>query len=227
MPYALCPMLYFRFITLSLYDMIFVAKRRVQMKTFVNSLSIFRIIAAFAIVPVLMFQMYWLAFILFTLAGITDFFDGYLAKKYKVVDKLGAVLDQIADKFLVVNMLIMLAVMLHAWFVFVPALLMIAREIYVSGLREALGDRKAGLPVPQPRFSLVKIKSFLQMVAIGAFLLMFALGSLMTPETTHRFVMFALHILPFIAIYGLWIGMGFSLWSGVNYTLDFAKKIKK
>ena len=197
------------------------------MKTFVNSLSIFRIISAFAIIPLLMFQMYWLAFILFTLAGISDFFDGWLAKKYKVVSKLGAVLDQIADKFLVVNMLVMLSVMLHAWFVFVPALMMIAREIYVSGLREALSGDKKELPVPRPRLSLVKIKNTLQMVAIGAFLFMFALGSSPMLMMSGRLVMFIVYILPFVAIYGLWVAMGFSLWSAANYTLDFAKKIKK
>ncbi|MCL2748675.1 MAG: CDP-alcohol phosphatidyltransferase family protein [Alphaproteobacteria bacterium] len=197
------------------------------MKTFVNSLSIFRILAAFAIVPMLMYQMYWLAFIVFTLAAISDFFDGWLAKKYKVVSKVGAVLDHIADKFLVVNMLVMISVMLHAWFVFVPALLMIGREIYVSGLREALGDQKVGLPVPNPRFSLVKIKNTLQVIAIGAFLFMFALGSSLTPGMTSRIIMFIIYILPFIAIYGLWIAMGTSLWSAVNYTLDFKKKIKK
>ena len=197
------------------------------MKTFVNSLSIFRILAAFAIIPILMFQMYWLAFILFTLAGISDFFDGFLAKKYKVVSKVGAVLDQIGDKFLVVNMLVMISVMLHAWFVFVPALMMIAREIYVSGLREALSADKKGLPVPNPRISLVKVKATLQMVAIGAFLLMFALGSSPELMMSGRFIMFIVYILPFVAIYGLWVAMGFSLWSGVNYTLDFAKKMKK
>ena len=61
------------------------------MKFFVNFLSAFRIAAAFAIIPTLMFQMYWTTFILYVLAAASDWFDGYLARKYDVCSKIGGV----------------------------------------------------------------------------------------------------------------------------------------
>ena len=87
------------------------------MKFFVNFLSAFRITAAFAIIPTLMFQMYWTTFILYVLAAVSDWFDGYLARKYNACTKIGGVMDHIGDKLLVVNTLIMLSVMMPVWFV--------------------------------------------------------------------------------------------------------------
>ena len=73
------------------------------MKFFVNFLSAFRIAASFAIIPTLMFQWYWVSFILFALAAISDWFDGFLARKYNVCSKIGGVMDHIGDKLLVVS----------------------------------------------------------------------------------------------------------------------------
>ena len=112
------------------------------MKFFVNFLSAFRIAASFAIIPTLMFQMYWTSLILFVLAALSDFFDGFLARKYDVCTKIGGVMDHIGDKLLVVNTLIMLTVMMPVWFIVVPVIILIARELYVSGLREFLGTQK-------------------------------------------------------------------------------------
>ena len=78
------------------------------MKTFVNSLSIFRIATAFAIIPTMLFNWYLLSFILFALGAISDWFDGYLARKYDCCSKIGGVLDHIGDKLLVCNALILL-----------------------------------------------------------------------------------------------------------------------
>ena len=132
------------------------------MKFFVNFLSAFRIAAAFAIIPTLLAQMYWTSFILFVLGSISDFFDGYLAKKYNACTKIGGVLDHIGDKLLVCNTLIMLAIMMPTWFIIVPIIIMIARELYISGLREFLGTQKIEMPVPSARFSLGKIKTTFQ-----------------------------------------------------------------
>ncbi len=68
------------------------------MKRFVNFLSGFRIAAAFAIIPMIMFGWYWTTFIVYVLAAASDFFDGYLAKKYNATSKLGGVMDHIGDK---------------------------------------------------------------------------------------------------------------------------------
>ena len=139
------------------------------MKTFVNFLSIFRICAAFAIIPTLMFQWYWVSLILFALGAISDWLDGFLARKFNCCTKLGGVLDHIGDKLLVANTFIMLALMMRFWFIIIPIIIMIARELYVSGLREFLGTQKIEMPVPHTRFAMGKIKTTLQMLCIVAF----------------------------------------------------------
>ena len=197
------------------------------MKFFVNFLSAFRIAASFAIIPTLMFQMYWTTFILYTLAAMSDWFDGYLARKYNVCTKIGGVMDHIGDKLLVVNTLIMLTVMMPVWFVVVPVIIMIARELYISGLREFLGTQKIEMPVPKARFSMGKIKTTFQMISIAAFLLMFAISSLITAETTSRFFMYAIYTLPHIGIVGIWASLIASIWSATEYTQTFIEKLKK
>ena len=196
------------------------------MKFFVNFLSAFRIAAAFAIIPTLMFGLYWTTFILFVLASISDWFDGFLARKYNVCTKLGGVMDHIGDKLLVVNALIMLAIMTPVWFIFVPIIIMVARELYISGLREFLGTQKIEMAVPKPRFSMGKIKTTLQMVAISALLLLFALSTIMT-TTDSRFVMWLITVLPYIGMWGLWLALVASLWSATQYTFTFAQKLKQ
>lgn len=196
------------------------------MKFFVNFLSAFRIAAAFAIIPTLMFGLYWTSFILFLLAAVSDWFDGFLARKYNVCTKLGGVMDHIGDKLLVVNTLIMLTVMMPVWFIVVPVILMIARELYISGLREFLGTQKIEMPVPKARFSMGKIKTTLQMIAIVAFLLMFAMATLMT-TTNSSFVMWTINVLPYIGIWGTWLALVASLWSATQYTFTFAQKLKQ
>ena len=197
------------------------------MKFFVNFLSAFRIAAAFAIIPTIMFGMYKTTFVLYVLAAASDWFDGYLARKYDVCSKLGGVLDHIGDKLLVCNTLIMLAVMMPVWFVVVPVILMIARELYISGLREFLGTQKIEMPVPKYRFSMGKIKTTFQMITIAAFLGIFAIGTMVTPQTTSRAIMFLIYALPQIGLWGLWISLGASLISATQYTRTFAEKLKK
>lgn len=197
------------------------------MKFFVNFLSAFRIAAAFAIIPTMMFGLYWTTFVLYVLAAISDWFDGFLAKKYKVCSKIGGVMDHIGDKLLVVNTFIMLIVMMPVWFIVVPVIIMIARELYISGLREFLGTQKIEMPVPKARFSMGKIKTTLQMITIGAFLLLFAIGAIITPETNSKTVMFLIYILPQIGIWGTWLSLIASLWSATQYTNTFIKKLKE
>ena len=196
------------------------------MKFFVNFLSAFRITAAFAIIPTLMFQMYWTTFILYVLAAVSDWFDGYLARKYDVCSKIGGVMDHIGDQLLVVNTLIMLLVMMPVWFVVVPVILMIARELYISGLREFLGTQKIEMPVPKARFSMGKIKTTLQMISIAAFLLIFAVGTLITPESDSRTLMYLIYILPQVGIWGLWLSLVASIWSATQYTGTFLGHMK-
>ncbi len=197
------------------------------MKSFVNFLSAFRIFAAFAIIPTFMFQMFWLTFILYVLGSVSDWFDGYLARRYNVCSKIGGVMDHIGDKLLVSNTLIMLATKRPEWFIVLPIILMIARELYISGLREFMGTQKMEMPVPKARFSMGKVKTTFQMIAIGAFLLIFAIGSTITTETTGRITLVLAHILPKIGMWGLWISLVASLWSATQYTHTFIQKIKQ
>ncbi len=197
------------------------------MKFFVNFLSAFRIFAAFAIIPTLMFQWFWLTFILYVLGAVSDWFDGFLARKYNVTSKVGGVMDHIGDKLLVANAMILLAAMMPVWFIVVPVIIMIARELYISGLREFMGTQKMEMPVPKARFSMGKIKTTLQMIAVGAFLLMFVVGASITPTTTSRIVMMLVYVLPQIGIWGLWLSLLASLWSAAQYTVTFSEKLKK
>lgn len=208
------------------------------MKIFVNFLSIFRVITAFAIIPSMLYDRFMLTFILFTLGAISDWFDGYLARKYNCCSKLGGVLDHIGDKLLVCNMLILLPlipidltfiasfaqpIVRRLWFVLVPIILMIDRELYISGLREFLGTQKIEMPVPKARFSMGKIKTTLQMVALIIILQGVCIYQI---PGTRQFANLLTNLIG-IGIAILWIALMTSIWSAAQYTVTFASKIKK
>lgn len=197
------------------------------MKTFVNLLSIFRICTAFVLIPTMMLQWYWVSLILFALGAISDWMDGYLARKFNVCTKLGGVLDHIGDKLLVANTFIILALMMRFWFIVIPVIIMIARELYISGLREFLGTQKIEMPVPHARFSMGKIKTTLQMVCILSFLALFAISSIVTPETISSKLLITMNLLSQIGIIFMWGALIASIWSATQYTFTFAEKLKK
>ena len=197
------------------------------MKSFVNFLSAFRIASAFAIIPTLLYGWYWISFILYVLASLSDFFDGYLAREYNCVSKLGGVMDHIGDKLLVVNTMIMLAIMLPQWYIIVPIIIMTARELYISGLREFLGTQKIAMPVPKARFSMGKIKTTMQMISICAFLMTPFILSLYTNTIPSINVVRALSGLSYIAIATLWLALVASVWSAIQYTGTFLGHLKK
>ncbi len=208
------------------------------MKAFVNFLSIFRIVAAFAIIPTMMFNWYLTTFILFTLGAVSDWFDGYLARKYDCCTKLGGVLDHIGDKLLVCNMLILLPfipidltfiasfytpIVRRLWFVLIPIFLMVDRELYISGLREFLGTQKIEMPVPKARFSMGKIKTTLQMAAL--IVILFGVSAHNISDS--KVLLFIVSTIIGIGILGLWVALGASIWSAVQYTKTFKEKLKK
>ena len=102
------------------------------------------------------------------LAGVSDYFDGFFARKYKVVSNFGKILDPIADKLLVIGVIFSLASenMLDYYYSFFPALLIVLREILISGLRESISSYKITLEVTL----LAKWKTTIQLVACGSFL---------------------------------------------------------
>lgn len=119
---------------------------------------------------------YGLGFGLYCLMGITDYFDGYLARAQGAVSKLGVFLDPIADKIMVAAVIVMLVGTRHdaasiTGLHLIPALIILLREIAVSGLREFLAELRVSVPVSQ----LAKWKTTLQLVALGALILAGAL----------------------------------------------------
>ena len=139
-----------------------------------NALTVLRLLAAPGVVVLFLFFARpwadWFALFLFVGAAVTDWFDGYLARLWKQESKFGAMLDPIADKAMVVIALLLIAGLsgvhrpdgMDPW-ILLPATVIIFREVFVSGLREFLGDTAGTLKVTK----LAKWKTTFQMIAIG------------------------------------------------------------
>jgi cardiolipin synthase (CMP-forming) len=141
------------------------------MPNLANMLTMSRIAAIPLIAGLLFFEaapFRWAALVLFIVACVTDFFDGYIARRMDQVSALGRFLDPIADKLVVGAILMILtATRQIAGWVILPALIIMCREIMVSGLREYLAELKVGVPVSL----LAKWKTGLQMTALGFLIL--------------------------------------------------------
>jgi CDP-diacylglycerol--glycerol-3-phosphate 3-phosphatidyltransferase/cardiolipin synthase len=147
------------------------------MLTLPNMLTLSRILA----IPALAAFMWWpgwqegylVAFVLYCLMGITDYFDGYLARTSGAVSRLGIFLDPVADKIMVVSVILVLTAMgvLQGPYVgdmhVIAGMIIVMREIAVSGLREFLG----GLQISVPVSKLAKWKTTFQLVSLGALIL--------------------------------------------------------
>ncbi|MBV9527698.1 CDP-diacylglycerol--glycerol-3-phosphate 3-phosphatidyltransferase [Sphingomonas sp.] len=174
-----------------------------------NLLTLSRILA----VPILVFLLwrpqpidYAITFILYCIVAITDYFDGYLARAWNSISKLGQFLDPIADKIMVAAVLMMLIssrkenpVPEIAGLHIIPALVILLREIIVSGLREFLGPLNVSVPVS----ALAKWKTTLQLVALGALILG---GALPSQPWVHL-----------VGIVTLWAAAALTLVTGYDY----------
>ena len=145
-------------------------------------------------------------FFLFVLASFTDYLDGFLARLYKEESKLGELLDPIADKILVAAALVLLVMNgIIKNYEVIAAIVILAREILISGLREFLAKRKeASLPVS----SLAKFKTFIQMLSIAM---------LLTGETGNKIINFQDYNAQTIGIILLWISAFLTLYTGYDY----------
>ncbi|MFL1874752.1 CDP-diacylglycerol--glycerol-3-phosphate 3-phosphatidyltransferase [Hansschlegelia beijingensis] len=143
----------------------------------------------------------WAAFAIFAIAAITDFLDGYLARAWQQQSPLGRMLDSIADKLLVAACLLMLAAnnTISGWSIW-AAMVILCREVLVSGLREFLAELRASVPVTQ----LAKYKTTTQLIAIG-FLLAGPAGDKVLPGNTQ------------IGIGLLWVAALLTLYTGYDY----------
>ena len=147
------------------------------MLTLPNILTLSRIVA----IPLLAFLLWWpgweagylMAFALYCAMGITDYFDGLLARTSGAVSKLGIFLDPIADKIMVAAVILVLAAqgVLRGPYVgdahVIAGLIILMREIAVSGLREFLGGLQVSVPVSR----LAKWKTTFQLLALGSLIL--------------------------------------------------------
>lgn len=147
------------------------------MLTLPNLLTLSRIVT----VPLLAVFLWWpdwelgygIAFVIYCLMGVTDYFDGYLARARGAVSRLGIFLDPIADKIMVAAVILVLTAqgVLHGPYVgdahVIAGLIILVREIAVSGLREFLGPLRVSMPVSR----LAKWKTAFQMISLGALIL--------------------------------------------------------
>jgi len=143
--------------------------------------------------------------VIFVLISATDFIDGFLARRLNQVSKLGAFLDPVADKLLVCTALILLIDYYHTWYITIPSIIIISREILVSALREWMSEvgQRSNVAVSW----IGKSKTFVQMVAIIFLLIhqpLFIFSELAINEMGY--------ILLFIATF-------LTLWSGIKYLI--------
>ena len=146
------------------------------------NLSNFLTLIRIAVIPIIVLFIYlkspifgWSAFILFCLASITDYFDGYLARIRNEVTNFGTFLDPIADKLLVASVILILTSknIISDWET-IPALIILLREITVSGLREYLAGIKVSIPVSR----IAKLKTLLQLCALALLILSESISNL-------------------------------------------------
>ena len=144
-------------------------------------------------------------FLLFVLASFTDFLDGLLARLYKEESKLGELLDPIADKIIVSTALILLVMneTIQNYEV-IAAIIILTREILISGLREFLADVQIKIPVS----GLAKSKTFIQM---------FSIAILLTGETGNKIINFEDYNAQTVGIILLWLSAFLTLYTGYDY----------
>ncbi len=204
-----------------------------------NILTIFRLIAAPAVGLVFVYlpspYADWIALGLFVVAALTDYLDGYLARKWKQITNLGRMLDPIADKAMVLIALLVVAVRgpYVGLDLLTPIILITFREVFVSGLREFLGDKASTLKVT----GLAKWKTASQMVAIVVIMSSFlfghyywALSSGMSDEIVIgivagevedvfglRWIIAGFDWSTYVGTWLLWIAAGLTLITGLDY----------
>ena len=173
-----------------------------------NYLTIGRII----IVPIFVIAFYLpgfygdiIPFILFVVASFTDFLDGLLARMYKEESRLGEMLDPIADKIIVSAALILLVMngTIKNYEV-IAAIIILTREILISGLREFLAKSRVAIPVT----GLAKFKTFIQM---------FSIAILLTGESGNKLINFQDYNAHSIGIILLWLSAFLTLYTGYDY----------
>jgi len=174
------------------------------MKNIVTLLTLSRIvIAPLLFILIVFFQNFGWAFIFFLAASITDYLDGFLARKYNATSIIGEILDPIADKVIVIFLLFALSMQLNSFFIAFAGATMVSRDIWVNGVRE-FNARLLQAERTKVTF-LAKIKTSIQMVSISSYLLALFFGN--------TFLLFISNFLLFLALI-------ISLRTGLEYTTN-------
>jgi CDP-diacylglycerol--glycerol-3-phosphate 3-phosphatidyltransferase len=148
------------------------------------------------------------SFVIFAVAAVTDYFDGWLARKLEATSPWGVILDPIADKIAIAAAIVGLVVLEPSGLIAVPGFLILFREMFVSGLREGLAPRGIKLPVTL----LAKWKTTLQLIALSLEMAAAATAEGSVPRL-------AAHAL-------LWLAAVITLWTGWEYTRGAATALK-
>ena len=177
------------------------------MTTLINILTLSRILLAAIIFVLLMLpDKYFLALVLFFLAGISDYFDGYLARKYNAVSQLGEILDPIADKILILFVLFGLAINLSSYLIGFFGAIVITREIWVGALRD-LNARNGKSEATKVTF-LAKIKTSVQLLTLSIYLFGLTINNMLIVVMADILLLISLLI---------------TLYTGLIYTLNTFK----
>lgn len=153
----------------------------------------------------------------FVIAAVTDFFDGWLARLWKVESLFGAILDPIADKILVCAAAIGLIAVHVQPPILIPVGIILFREFAVSALREVLAPRGLILKVT----ALAKIKTALQLIALGALMVAW-----FAPAYGLKLSIEHYRLLAYVAHGLIWLAAGVTLWTGVEYGLSANRALK-
>jgi CDP-diacylglycerol--glycerol-3-phosphate 3-phosphatidyltransferase len=173
-----------------------------------NSLTMFRIAAVPLLILLMLSPSRWcgfLAALVFCAAAITDYFDGYVARRFKLVSSLGKIMDPLADKLLVSSAFIMMIPhnRAPAWVICI----IIGRELAVTGLRNIISEKGEDVSASK----LGKLKTGFQIAAIVPLLLHYAYFGI------------DFHAIGYVL---LWLALIVTMWSGVDYFIRFRKLLK-
>ena len=174
-----------------------------------NTLTAIRVVLIPLMVVVFYLPVYWASFaaaVVFWLACITDYWDGYLARKMNLMTPFGAFLDPVADKLIVVISLVIVVERDQTLWLTIPALIIIGREIVISALREWMAERGKSSDVAVSYIG--KVKTFLQM---------FAITGLLGIEPAGRDALISSDGWYYAAVLSLLVSAALTLWSMMSY----------
>ena len=172
------------------------------MKNFIMLLTYLRIVfGPLIFVLSVFFEMYSASLVIFILCSVSDFLDGYLARKFNQESSLGKLLDPIADKILLCSTILAIILITNDYFIGLMGVIILVREFWVSGLREytAINHIHGASDVS----FLAKIKTTLQFIAIGSYLFSFS---------------YSISLGIFISSFVLFLSLLVSLKTGMTYT---------